>query len=185
VAAGFFGAIRLHGARVGWTGDRSLAIRQDGFGLAFRLDVPSTHRGLSLVAGIRAGHFRGRSFSDGGDRAVASDIVTEGIREVRVIRRLNVAEVSLRPSGANPEACRWADVEDPEHLPPHIRHAQARWHEGRAQAQFAARAARGAPARAHARAAHPGPASAHAILAAGRPKGWLEGLEAAKRGRLG
>ena len=173
-----FAAFDHDGWRIGWTGDRYLSLWQDNLGLAFELAVPSTHWGLGLVAGIKRGHFRACSFGDGGHRAVVSDLVNEGGRAVRVISWLNVAEVSICPAGANPEACCWVDAENPADLPPHVRRTRARWYEGRVQVQLAARAAR---TQAHARTAHPVPASVRAVLARGRPKGWMSFAEGVAR----
>jgi hypothetical protein len=40
---------------------------QDNFGLAFQLDELATHHGLSLVEGIKAGHFCACSFHNADD----------------------------------------------------------------------------------------------------------------------
>jgi HK97 family phage prohead protease len=174
-----------HDWRIGWTRDRSLRLWQDNHGLAFQLAVPATHRGFGLMASVKAGHFRGCSFHNADDRAVAFDVVNEGGREVHVIRRINVDEVSICPAGRNPEACCWVDAEDPEDLPPHVRHARGRWYAGRVQVQRAAHAVRAARVQARARVVHQVPASVRAVLARGRPSGWIEAAEAAARGRRG
>jgi uncharacterized protein len=174
-----------HNWRIGWTRDRSLQLWQDSYGLAFQLDVPSTHSGLGLMDGIRRGHFRGCSFHNADDRAVAFDVVNEGGREIHVIRRINVDEISICPAGRNPEASCWLNVEHPEYLAPHARHARVQWHKGRVQVQRAAhgaRAARAARAQARARASHPVPASVRAVLARGKPKGWMSIPKAVARG---
>jgi HK97 family phage prohead protease len=172
-----------HDWRIGWTRDRSLQLWQDSFGLAFRLDVPATHGGLGLVQGIRANNFRECSFHNADDRAVAFDVVNEGGREVHVVRRININELSICPAGRNPEAVCWLDAEDPEDLPPHVRHARAQWLKGRVAVQLAARAARAARVQARARAVHQVPGSVRAVLAAGKPTAWLAGAEAFARGR--
>jgi HK97 family phage prohead protease len=174
-----------HDWRIGWTRDRTLQLWQDSFGLAFRLDVPATHGGLGLIQGIRANNFRGCSFHNADDRAVISDLVNEGGREIHVVRRINVDEISICPAGRNPEACCWLDAEDPEDLPAHIRFARAQWLKGRVQVQLAARAARAARAQARARASRPARSDPliNRIAAGWRPKGWAHSLEALARDR--
>jgi uncharacterized protein len=171
-----------HNWRIGWTRDRSLQLWQDSYGLAFQLDVPATHSGLGLVDGIKRGNFRGCSFHNADDRAVAFDVVNEHGREVHVVRRINVDEISICPAGRNPEAVCWLDAEDPEALPPHIRDARSRWLKGRVAVQLAARAARAARVRARARAV-PSDRLVDRIVAGWRPKGWAHNLEAFARVR--
>jgi uncharacterized protein len=169
--------------RLAWTRDGSLSVWQDFHGLAFAATVPSNWSALSLVEGIRAGVFRACSFRCGDVDAIKSEIVVEHGQPVRVIKRITVDEVSVCPVGANPETTCWLSTEAPEELPPHVRHARARWLKGRVAVQLAARAARAARVQARARAAHQVPASVRAILAVGHPRGWIEAAEALSRGR--
>jgi HK97 family phage prohead protease len=121
------------------TGDRTLEAWQDGHGLAFRAALPSSWRGLGLANGIRAGDFRNASVFLL-ERRVAR--VTEHGRPVNVIVSADIGEISLTPSGANPDAVCWLEHEDPEALPADIRHARALWQVGRQAAQLAAARAR-------------------------------------------
>jgi HK97 family phage prohead protease len=170
--------------RVGWTRDQSLKVWQDSVGLAFQLDVPATHHGLSLVQGIRANNFRACSFGADVDHTLISDFAVENDREVRVIRRIAVVEVSVCAIGANPETTCWMDTEAPEDLPPHVRHARAQWLKGRVAVQLAGRAARAARAQARAQArarVAPSDRLVDRIAAGWRPRGWARDLEAFAR----
>ena len=62
------------------------------------------------------------------------ETVEENGRPVHEIRRLNVAEVSVATSGANPSACCWLGDEAADELPAEIADARARWAVGRAGA---------------------------------------------------
>jgi HK97 family phage prohead protease len=170
--------------RLAWTRDRSLKLWQDVHGLAFEATAPSNWSALSLLEGIRGGVFRACSFRCGDVDAIKSEVVVERGQPVRVIKRITVDEVSVCPIGANPETTCWLSTEDPEALPPHVRHARAQWYKGRLQVQLAARAARAARAQARARTtnkAHKVPESVRHILAHGKPKGWAEAAEALAR----
>jgi HK97 family phage prohead protease len=170
--------------RLAWTRDGSLSIWQAPPGLAFQATVPSTWSALTLLEGIRGGVFRACSFRCGDVDAIKSEIVVERGQPVRVIRRITVDEVSVCPVGANPETACWLSTEHPEDLPDHVRHARARWLDGRVQVQLAARAACAARAQARARTtnkAHKVPESVRHILAHGKPKGWAEAAEALAR----
>jgi uncharacterized protein len=63
--------------RLAWTRDRSLKVWQDSHGLAFEVAVPSTWSALSLVEGVRTGHFRACSLRCPDVDAIKSEIVVE------------------------------------------------------------------------------------------------------------
>ena len=124
-------------ARLGATVGRTLALWQDDYGLAFRLDIPSSHAGLSLANGVRSNVLRGASFSSPADGVRKLDVAHENGMLVYVFASVHVDEISLCEAGANPEAVCWVDAEAPEDLPDHVRDARSRWHAGRAQAATA------------------------------------------------
>jgi HK97 family phage prohead protease len=132
------------------TADGSLQLWQDAHGLAFEAVVAASSAvARGLVAGVRRGEFRGASvcFS-------ARDVrrVIDRGREVEVVVRGEISEVSLTGEPADPETAVWIADEDPDELPPHVALAQARWTVGRQQDRLAAARA---SARASARARKP------------------------------
>jgi HK97 family phage prohead protease len=173
-----------HGRRYAWTADKSLALWQDAHGLAFEALAPSNATGRGLVAGVRRGEFRHASVCF---TAREVELVVERGREIEVVHRAEISEISLTDAAANPATCVWLDCEDPEELPPHVALASARWSVGRMQASLAAARRPGARARAttaaglarsparweaRARAAKPAcPASVVAVLDRYYPRG--------------
>lgn len=115
--------------------DGTLRVWQDSYGLGFELDVPATWPGISLARGIRAGHFREASI---GLQAHRSHRVTENGREVRVVTRASIAEVSIVSIATNPLTSIWLDDEG-EDLPAYSAGMRGRWQHGRMKAEMAKR----------------------------------------------
>ena len=115
---------------------------QDHHGLAFEAALRPDWSTLSLMRGVRSGTFRAASFQNTGDGKGIVETLEENGRLVHEIRQINVAEVSLATSGANPGACAWLGDEAADEVPAEIAEARARWAIGRQERYLAAHRAK-------------------------------------------
>lgn len=116
-------------------GAGTLRIWQDSYGLAFDFEVPSSWGGIWLASRIRAGEFREASMML---ETLESRRVVENSRDVEVVTRGSIREISITAAGANPWTCVWLDDEG-EDLHPYAAGARARWQAGRMKAVLAKR----------------------------------------------
>lgn len=94
--------------------DGTLRVWQDSYGLAFDFEVPSTGAGFWLVQRIRAGEFREASMML--DTLESRRVVETG-RDIEVVTRGAIREISIVAAGANPWTCVWLDDEGEDSTP--------------------------------------------------------------------
>jgi Caudovirus prohead serine protease len=159
-----------------------LRVWQDDTGLAFAFALPKNYSAYGLVRAIRGDVYRTASFCHDGDAECSYEI--RGGREVRVIRRLNLTEISPVRAAANPATAVWLDFEQDDELPDHIRDMRARWHAGQPQAKPAQRSGKApaAPSAKRARVARLDPIIDR-IAAGWRPRCWARDFQALARDR--
>jgi HK97 family phage prohead protease len=174
-----------HDERIAWTPDRSLQVWTDSTGLAFMFALPADYRAIGFCRSITGGVYRTASFCHDGDATCTYEV--RGGRDVRVITRLNLTEVSPVRAAANPATGIWLDHEPDDRLPDHLRDLRAKWLAGRPQDKTAGRGEKplAAPAAKRARVHRPPrPDSLVAAVAAGwRPRGWARALQALAKER--
>jgi HK97 family phage prohead protease len=174
-----------HRERLAWTADKSLRLWQDDVGLAFMFALPSDYRAFGIANSIRRGVYAGASFCHDGN-ATCTYEVRSG-RDVRVITRLFLTEVSPVRAAANPSTGCWIADDDPALLPDHLRELRAKWDAGRPQGKPARRASAAPVAPSAKRARGPLPprsdSLAAAVAAGWRPRGWACALQALAKGR--
>jgi HK97 family phage prohead protease len=134
-----------HGKRYAWTGDRSLRLWQDGHGLAFEAKVAWGDGAPTIVNGIRRGEFAGVSV---GFAKREIEVVSAGDREVEVVRKAEIDEISLTWAPACPCTAVWLTDDPQDGLSAHVAAARAHWAVGKMRAELAAARWPGARARA-------------------------------------
>jgi Caudovirus prohead serine protease len=159
--------------------DGSLAVWADAYGVAFEAAVPWSWNGVGIARGIRADHFR--EVSCCWDTGRWSTFADEAEGNVETVRKAKLVEISIVPVAACLGTGVWLDDEIDDELPEHVAQLRAMWHAGRARPKPRP-TARAARVQARARAV-PSDRLVDRIAAGWRPKGWVQGLEAAARVR--